>query len=172
MKFKLLDYQLEYIYNLAKQRHDAKNISFRNASQIMNTEKSESFEAEFKIDKQYMSHFLGLVGELAWSLLSGDPVDEKIYKVRDVGEDFKGIEVKTITYMGEGEPELKIKVEEYEKKTPKKYVLVRFDLYNREVEILGTITRKMFDKHKVQKKYGRFLPNNYVVPVSKMRKVK
>ena len=139
----------------------------------MSEEKNVQFEDIFSVDKQYMPHFLGLVGEYAWSKYSGEPVDEEIYSVRDGGEDFKGIEVKTITYTGKGEPELKITQKEYEaRKKPKKYVLVRFDIKNQEVEILGTITRYMFDKKKKKKKYGRYLPNNYVVPVSEMRKLK
>lgn len=173
MKFELTKANLSYLFNLAKQRHDAKHSSFRNASRIMSDEKNEAFEDLFKIDKQYMPHFLGLVGEYAWSKYSGEPLDETIYAVRDGGEDFKGVEVKTITYMGAGEPELKITQKEYEaRKKPNKYVLVRFDLKSKVVEILGTITRYMFDKEKVSKKYGRFLPNNFVVPVSKMRKLK
>ena len=120
-----------------------------------------------------MSHFLGLVGEYAWSKHTGEELDTKIYSVRDSGQDFKGIEVKTITYMGPGEAELKITQKEYEeRKPPKKYVLCRFDTKNVEIEILGTITRYMFDKKKTSKKYGRFYPNNYVVKLSDMRKLK
>ena len=173
MKIKLKKAELKYLFDLAKKRHDAKDPSFRNKSRIMPKDKNESFEDLFKIDKQYMPHFLGLVGEYAWSQYSGESADEEIYDVRDGGEDFKGIEVKTITYMGYGEPELKITQKEYEeRKVPNKYVLARFDMKNKEVEILGTITRYMFDKKKKEKKYGQRLPNNFVVPVSEMRKLK
>lgn len=173
MKLTLNKKQLDYISDLARKRHDAKSGSFRNSSMNISGEKNNSFEETLRIDKQYATHFIGLVGEYAWSLYSGEAVDEEIYAVRDGGEDFKGIEVKTITYMGNGEPELKITQREYEdRKKPKKYVLVRFDIKNKEVEILGTITRYMFDKEKKEKKYGRFLPKNFVVPVSKMRKLK
>jgi hypothetical protein len=171
MKFKLTTEQVSYVYNLAKARHDAKNSSFRNSNILVSQDKKDEFEKEFVIDKQYLPHFLGLVGELAWSLKTGESVDEAIYKVRDKGEDFEGIEIKTVTYSGPGEKELKIKVAEYSKKIPKKYVLVYFDLYNKEVEILGSITRVEFDKNKVEKKYGRYLPSNYVVPLSKMEKM-
>lgn len=171
MEFKLTKKQLSYVYNLAKQRHNAKHKSFRNATQIVPEDKGNVFEKQFKIEKEYMPHFLGLVGELAWSLHTGEAVDENIYNVRDGGEDFKGIEVKTITYDGDGEPELKIKVSEYGSKTPEKYVLVKFDLKSKVVKILGTISRDSFDKEKKEKKYGRFLPNNYVVPLSLMEKI-
>jgi hypothetical protein len=162
---------MSYVYKLAKQRHDAKHKSFRNASQIVPEHRGNDFERQFKIEKEYMPHFLGLVGELAWSLYTGEPVDENIYSVRDGGEDFHGVEVKTITYSGDGEPELKIKVSEYESKRPEMYVLVKFDLSSKEVTILGTISRTAFDDKKVEKKYGRFLPKNYVVPLSVMESI-
>lgn len=172
MKIQLNKKQLGYLYNLAQLRHNAKHESFRNASKIIPKHKEDDFVNLMKLDKEYMPHFLGLVGEFVWSQHSGEELDEEIYSVRDGGEDFNGVEVKTITYMGDGEPELKITQKEYEaRKKPKKYVLARFDMSTGTVEILGTITRYMFDKHKISKKYGRFLPNNYVVPLSKMRKI-
>lgn len=173
MKIKLSDSELNYIYNLAKKRHDAKHESFRNSSQIIPEAKKDAFKSIYDIDQEYMPHFLGLVGEYAWSKYSGEPLDEEIYSVRDNGEDFKGIEVKTITYIGKGEPELKITVKEYQsRKAPEQYVLCRFDMQNSQIEILGDITRENFDKEKKEKKYGRFLPKNFVVPLSKMRKLK
>ena len=171
MKVEVTDEELAYLYELAKARHDAKHKSFRNANQIMPKHKGEQFQALHNIDKQYLPHFLGLVGEFAWAKHTDSEIDTNIYAVRDPGEDFPGIEVRTITYCGPGEPELKVKCAEYEAKTPKKYVLARFNLKTRELELLGFITRKTFDKHKVKKKYGRFLPNNYIVPLSKMRKI-
>lgn len=171
MKINLTKKQIEYCYNLAKKRHDAKHISFRNSSQIIPEHKGTAFEGELNFEKQYMPHFLGLVGELAWALYSGEKVDENIYKVRDNGEDFDGIEVRTITYKGDGEPELKVKVVEYESKNPKIYVLAQFDISEKSVTILGRITRENFDQVKVKKKYGRYLPMNYIVPLSKMEKL-
>jgi hypothetical protein len=171
MKINLTKEQIEYCYDLAKKRHDAKHKSFRNKSQIIPSNKGDSFESELKFEKEYMPHFLGIVGELAWSLYSGDKVDENIYKVRDNGEDFDGIEVRTITYKGNGEPELKVKVAEYESKNPQIYVLTKFDLEEKSVTILGRISRENFDQVKVKKKYGRFLPLNYVVPLSLMEKL-
>ncbi len=172
MKFKLNKKQFNYCYKLAKQRHDAKHASFRNKNQIMPDDKREMFENKFSVDKQYMPHFLGVVGELAWSLYTGDKVDENIYSVRDGGEDFKGIEIRTLTYQGDGEPELKVKVSEYEeRKPPELYVLIHFDMKTNVVNILGKITRENFDNNKIKKKYGRYLPLNYVVPLSKMEKI-
>lgn len=163
--------QLEYCKNLAIARHDAKHASFRNASQICPESKKGTFQETFEIDAQYMPHFVGIVGELAWSIYSGEEVDETIYKVRDSGEDFNGIEVRTITYEGKGEPELKVKVSEFESKKPEVYVLAKFNMKTKTVELLGKITREDFDLKKVEKKYGRYLPKNYIVPLSLMEKI-
>ncbi len=173
MKFKLSKKQLKYALELAIMRHDAKHISFRNkdTKKFINKSKTKLSE-DMKVDFQYMAHFLGVIGELGYSLATGEPVDEEIYSVRDSGEDFDGVEVKTITYMGAGEPELKIPVNEYEARTPPKtYALVRYDRGRKEVDVLGTITRESFDKHKKKKKYGAGKPLNYIVPLSVMEKM-
>jgi len=172
MKFKLSKKQLNYALDLAKKRHDAKHESFRNkdVARFMNNSK-ESLSEEFRVDKQYMAHFLGVIGELGYALATDQSVDEEIYSVRDSGQDFEGVEVKTITYMGAGEPELKITVKEYDQRTPPElYVLTRFNLKKDEVEVLGQITREKFDLLKQKKKYGSSLPMNYIVPASVMNK--
>lgn len=120
-----------------------------------------------------MPHFIGLLGEMVWSIHSGQVLDENIYAVRDGGEDFDGVEVKTITYFGNGEPELKIPVKEYTLRDKvSMYVLVRVDVkHPSSVEILGTISRDQFDLVKSKKKYGKYKPTNYTVPVSKMEPI-
>ncbi len=163
MKIKLNKKQIKYAIDLATKRHDSKNKSFRSKGTLINLD-----EKGFKdIDKQYLPHLIGVIGELAWSIATGQKVDESIYSVRDPGQDFHETEIKTITYFGDGEPELKIKVSEYESKIPKLYVLVRFDMV-KTVEILGTITREAFDLVKKKKKYGAGKPMNYIAPISKM----
>ena len=172
-KFKLNHEQLDYALDLAMKRHDAKDVSFRNkdVAKFMNDGKEE-MSSEFKVDKQYMAHFLGVIGELGYALATDQKGDEEIYSVRDSGQDFDGVEVKTITYMGRGEPELKITVKEYEQRTPPKlYVLTRWDIKNKVVEVLGQITRDKFDEVKQEKQYGPYLPKNYIVPASKMEKL-
>jgi hypothetical protein len=173
MKFKLTKKQLTYALDLAMRRHDAKHKSFRNKDidRFRNDNKSKMSE-KFKVDFQYMAHFLGVIGELGYSLATGEEMDEEIYAVRDSGQDFDGVEVKTITYMGAGEPELKIPVYEYEKRTPPKlYVLARFNSNINEVDVLGTITRNQFDKTKKKKQYGVGKPLNYIVPLSTMSEI-
>ena len=173
MKYKLSDEQLQYALELAIKRHDAKDESFRNkdTGRFMNESKSKMSKG-FKVDKQYMAHFLGVIGELGYALATDQKVDEEIYSVRDSGQDFDGVEVKTITYMGYGEPELKITTKEYGRRTPPKlYVLTRFNIKNNEVEVLGRITRESFDLLKKKKQYRPNLPVNYIVPLSKMEKL-
>lgn len=160
MKIELTKEQINYCVDLGTRRHQAKHPSFRNNSFSISEGKGVQ-----GIEKQYLPHIIGVVGELAWSLYTGEPVDEKIYAVRDDGQDFKGVEVKTVTYQGDGEPELKVPVKDWESKTPSTYVLAKFDM-DRTVEILGSISRKRFDEIKKQKKYGRYLPLNYVVKMS------
>ena len=173
MKFKLNKKQLNYALELAMKRHDAKDESFRNKdTELFRNDSKSQMSDKFKVDFQYMAHFLGVIGELGYSLVTGEDVDEEIYAVRDGGQDFEGVEVKTITYMGAGEPELKIPVMEYERRTPpNSYVLVRFDLNRNEVDVLGQITRSYFDEKKKKKQYGRNKPLNYIVPLSSMERL-
>jgi hypothetical protein len=164
MKFKLTEQQVDEALALAKKRHEAKHTSFRNKSLYYQKESGN-------IPKEYLPHFIGLLGEMAWAHATNSTIDYNIYSVRDPGEDFDGIEIKTVTYSGPGEPELKIKVAEFEKKTPHTYVLVKINLDNMEVEILGKISREQFDKIKVKKRYGRHLPENYIVKTSNLEKI-
>ena len=154
------DHELFKARELARQRHDAKDISFRNASVIGRQE------------SEYDPHIIGVLGELAWAKFSGQEIDTKIYAVRDSGEDFPHVEVKSITYIGRGEPELKIKKTEYEARTPPSlYVLVKINKkYLNKAQILGTISRASFDEQKKEKQYGKNMPVNYIVPLSVMGK--
>ena len=167
MKIKFNNEQLQKAVEIAIARHEAKNVSFRNKSIYFPEKKNE-----FGIPNEYAPHLLGILGEMAWATVKGVPIDENIYKVRDKGEDFRGVEIKTVTYFGKGEPELKIKVQEFNKKKPQIYVLMRVDPNTLEVELLGKITRKKFDEIKKKKKYGAKLPENFVVPLSQMDNIK
>ena len=164
MIIKLNESQLNYAKNLAKKRHFSKPKDYQTKKIIMNIEDSD-FSAP---------HTIGIMGEVAYSLHTGENLDENIYEYGDCGNDFKDVEVKTITFFGNGEPELKIPKKEYEFKKPKVYVLARvskFDLSK--VELLGKITREDFDKIKVSKRYGYSdrNPENWIAPLSKMEKL-
>lgn len=163
--------QLAHALSLAIARHDAKHTSFRNkdTTEFANDAKTDLAE-NMDVCPQYMAHFIGVLGEMAWSVHSGEPLDEEIYAVRDGGEDFAGLEVKTLTYFGVGEPELKIpETEFYKRASVKTYVLARVNPKTpKRVELLGKISRKKFEEEKKSKKYGRYKPRNFVVGQSRM----
>ena len=164
------DYQ-KYALEIDIKRHEAKALSFRNKSLFNNVSIPNESTG---IPNEYMPHYIGVLGEIAWSIATGENIDTNIYPVRDNGEDFNGVEIKTITYKGLGEPELKItKKEFFERKSPRIYVLTRIDITsnNAEVEILGKIEKREFDRLKVEKQYGKNKPINYIVPLSLMTKI-
>ena len=153
--------ELAKIYSLAKQRHNAKDKSFRDTGILIPNPKSV-----------YAPHTIGLLGEFAWGKHTHQLVDSAIYEVRDEGEDFKDTEVKTLTYFGKGDPELKIKKQEFLSKHPSLYVLTRVDKKNlTKVELLGTISREDFAKKKREKRYSSNNPLNYVVSLADMNAV-
>lgn len=159
MLINLTKEEVSFAKKLAKKRHNAKNAFIRNRGILMTQ------------GSVYDPHTIGLIGELAYAKHTGEKIDETIYAVRDKGQDFDRVEVKTITYFGEGEPELKIKQKEFDTKTPEVYVLVRVDKEKlSQVELLGKISRKDFNKKKIAKRYGRFNPDNWIVPVSLMER--
>ena len=152
--------EVSFAKKLAKKRHNAKNAFIRNRGILM------------REGSVYDPHTIGLIGEMAYAKFTGEKIDEEIYALRDKGQDFNKVEVKTITYFGDGEPELKIKQKEFEAKNPEVYVLARVDKKKLvSVELLGKISRKDFDKNKIAKRYGRFNPDNWIVPLSLMEKL-
>lgn len=167
MLINLTKQEVTFAKKLAQKRHDAKHISIRNKGVLMANNLANG-------GSQYDFHTIGLIGELAYSKFSGESIDENIYSRNPdpKGQDFENLEIKTITYFGSGEPELKITQKEYATKNPKLYVLARVNKSNLDsVELLGRITRTKFDKVKVAKKYGRFHPSNWIVPLSKMEQL-
>jgi len=167
--------EINYIISLAKKRHDAKPSNIKNSGILIDRDLNNPLE-------NYLPHFIGLVGEYAWAKHTNKNIDENVYEIRD-DEDFNGEEVKTITYYGTGEPELKVKVQEYNNKKPIKYILARTNKDNilkalnsnsqktLEIELLGEICRSDFENRKTKKRYGQYNPDNYVVPLSKMNKL-
>jgi len=167
--------EINYILSLAKKRHDAKPSNIKNSGILIDRDLNNPLE-------NYLPHFIGIVGEYAWAKHTNKNIDETIYEIRD-DEDFNGEEVKTITYYGTGESELKVKVQEYNNKKPLKYILARTNKDNilkalnsdsqktLKVELLGEICRSDFEREKIKKRYGQYNPENYVVPLSKMKEL-
>lgn len=173
MLIKLTEAELRDCIDLAQQRHDAKHASFRNrdTAEFANEAKASLASHEkISVPTEYMAHFIGLLGEAAYAKHTGQEVDRAIYAVRDGGEDFPSLEVKTITYRGKGEPELKIPVGEFAARdTVETYVLARANTDDpQKVELLGKIDREQFEQIAKIKKYGRYKPTNMVVGASQM----
>ena len=168
---KFTDKEIEWAIDMGKQRHGAKHVSFRESNQMGDV--SKVFGG---------SHILGVLGELAYEKHTGIKMDRTIYAVRDPGHDFETskndsqnfkIDIKTITYNGDGEKELKVKIDEFNKKTPDEYVLVFIDKDNlKEAMILGYISREDFRKNKKEKKYMYNYPSTYYVGESLLHPVK
>ena len=154
------DAEVNELVHLSQKRHNPKDSSFRHKYCLVKNAKSTS-----------VPHEIGILGEEAYGRCVGLGIDREIYDVRDDGSDFEGIEVKTVTYFGSGEPELKIPVKDWtgKHKDIKKFVLARISLRDyKRVELLGEITRDQLDKAKKEKKYGPNKPLNYVVPASEL----
>lgn len=168
MRIVLKNEQIKYAKELAKKRHEAKNIKFKNTGILTNTSKSTLVE-KYISDRSHKPHFLGLLGEMAYAIASKGSIDTNIYSVRDTGFDVGDAEVKTSTWMGKN-IELKIKKSEFESKQPSKYILARIDenKFN-VVELIGEISREDFDRHKVVKQYRPDNPVNYIVGVQYLK---
>jgi len=118
-------------------------------------------------DRAY-PHMVGMAAEIAYSRVTGRPFDRTIKESGD-GYDFPGgVEVKCSMFMGK-DVELKVKVREYARKKPNKYVLCRVSKDLKTVEILGEITRGQFDKIKRKKNYGH--QDNWVCGISDLTPV-
>ena len=88
MTIQLTEKELTWCEGQAQKRHDKKNMRFRNTGILMENVNSSKH-------KFYLPHLTGIVGEKAYGKLIGAEVDTRLYDVRDDGEDFKGVEVKS-----------------------------------------------------------------------------
>lgn len=169
--------QIKELVQVGKNRHEAKDISFRNVSKHGNFKKYKVNKPiniyGQEVTQRHIPHIAGVIGEYAYGKLIGEDIDRNIYSVRDDGVDFKnGAEVKTSTfYSGLGrETELKIPKGEYQERNPKLYVLARLSSEALKksppflvVEILGQISSGKFESIKEVKQYITGGPVNYIV---------
>jgi len=94
-------------------------------------------------------HYFGAIGEKAWSILTGEPVDVKTIGRGDAGTDFSnGTQVKG-AYQRK-KPNLLIPVDQYDRKIAKRYILgwIKQKDFGVVVEILGQISRGKCDRVK------------------------
>jgi len=95
---------------------------------------------------RWYPHMIGLLGEMAFSKITGMPINEEIYAGGDRG-DFGTLEIKT-RMCKDRNPLLIVKKREWERKSPKRYILMRLDPSQEEAEVLGWISRGEFDELK------------------------
>lgn len=128
----------EWCYDLAMKRSGSMNHA--------DTKNSRNF---FKDKPNWYRHYVGAVGEYAYSKVSGEEVDYKTIGKGDKGFDFgDGIDIKTKA--SEYKPDLILNAIQYERKNPKTYVLVwirtpKQKLEETEVELVGWIHREDFE---------------------------
>ena len=117
-------------------------------------------------EPKHRSHFLGLLGELAYAKFVGGEINEEIYFNR--GDDGRGdvgsAEVKASTWKGD-DIELKVTQREYNnKERPEKYVLVRVSERTPSmVEMVGEVSAERFEAEKRVKQYRPGYPVNYIM---------
>ena len=166
----LTDEQFDKAMEMGHNRHYRKHESFRETNTAI-------FKKNRK-NQKILSHEIGALGEVAYSVYTGKELDENLYDLGDTGIDCfeNGSEIKTTTFRGNG-AELKITKEEWDSKPPypKKYVLTRVNLDNlQRVELIGEITREKFDSIKVEKTYikgERNAPVNYICTMRDLKTV-
>jgi hypothetical protein len=118
------------------------------AAKIKNSKLYTSFWSEDSIA-------LGLYGEIAYGMLKGLEINTAIWDDKgDPGTDFKGVDIKTISYSGP-DPELKLS-KLPEKPKDKKLVLAQCARQDGEVSVklIGEISLEHFVRRAVKKHYG------------------
>jgi len=109
---------------------------------------------------------IGIRTELAYSKLTGLPMNMAIYRYHgdpyDFGTKDMPIELKTSTHIG-NDVELKVKQDEYEKKISLIYIGAQINKNNMNlVKFLGCISREKLDRIKYEKQYFENGPLNWV----------
>lgn len=138
-------------------------FAFEHAEEI---KKSKSFTKSWSTD----NIALGLLGETAYSLMTGKPINTEVWRDRsDGGQDFDdGTDVKTISYMGP-DPELKMKRLPVQSKT-KKLVLAICD-YKKDPNTVNMIGEISFENFKNKCKLQTYGENSwYAVGISDLDK--
>lgn len=140
---------------LGVQRNQAKTKFLRNQFNLSN------------IDNETV-HIRGALSEVAFAKISNHQVNRDLYKTHGDETDFDGIDIKGASHRGP-DIELKVPVKDWENKPQNYYILSRFFAENYgQLEVVGGIDSKTFDTIKVQKKYSKYGPQNYVAGADKL----
>ena len=155
MKIKLTPEQMQWCKDLAMKRSGSKN----------HAETKNSINC-FKDKEGWHRHYVGVLGELAYSIYSGKKIDISIIGRGDDGTDFdNGVDVKTST--SKYRPNLLMFKKQYERKKADSYVLAWLQLPI--VELVGSITRNKFDELKETKDFG--YGETYIVNKTHLNKI-
>jgi hypothetical protein len=151
----LTNEQIEWCKNLAIKRSGSMNHS--------DTLNSQNF---LKQKPSWYRHYVGVLGELAYSIHTGQAVDETTIGKGDSGIDFEdGVQVKASDTVNK--PNLMFPVSQFNRKIAKNYVLAWVKLP--EVELIGRITREKILEVKTTKDYG--YGNTYFVSHSHLETI-
>lgn len=144
MNYVLSETETELAQKLGRARCSAKNkaIIFNDSGYHDNPDRA-------------FPHILGIKAEIAYSAITGIPLDTELYENKGDESDFGGIEIKSSSWLG-NDIELKVKVSEYDRKNPYGYVLAR--VQGESVEFIGAISRRRFDREKYLRRH-KFVDN-------------
>lgn len=102
----------------------------------------KSSEEDSEKNERWYPHFIGLLGEIAFSRIYKLPINLDVSSKGDT-IDFGQIEVKT-RCSKDRNPLLIVKEREIEKKSPSSFFLMRLDPSFEEAEVLGAVSKQDF----------------------------
>ena len=156
MIIKLTDKELDWCKDLAMKRSGSMNHA--------DTKNSSNF---FKRKPAWWRHYIGVIGEFAYSKHTGEKVDILTIGKGDSGSDFKyGVDVKSSN--SKNRPPLLLFANQFKRKVAKHYVLAW--VKENSVELIGHIKRKKVIELKEIKDFG--FGETYVIDNKHLTKFK
>ena len=137
----------------------AKDLAIKRSGSMNHADTKNS--QNFIKDKQpWWRHFIGVVGEMAYSIYSDYPIDQTTIGRGDSGVDFpNGVQVKASDTVLK--PNLMFPVSQFNRKIARTYVLVWVFPTGHQAEIIGSISREDIEKHRTEHDFG--YGNTYIV---------
>ncbi len=141
-----------------KQIEFAKDLGFKRSASVGHAVTRKSFNAYENKKPDWWRHFIGALGEVAYSVYIGKEVDTTTIGTGDDGTDFdNGVDVKSSDL--NRRPNLLLGVKQFNKKYAKRYVLAWVKLPT--VELMGYIDREDVIEKSTLKNFG--YNDNYFV---------
>lgn len=152
VKVDLTEDEINYSLWLGQYRYDPFKYAARKGIRG-NTINSQNF---FEDKKPWYRHFIGAIGEKAYSKFSNWPIIETTWNDGRSGEDGtdfpNGANIKASPIYGM--PNLLIPVDQWERHEPFSYVLAWVKLRQRECHLMGLVTRQKANRVKYKVKKG------------------